>query len=350
MEKTFNHTKEPWLAVVLSFFFAGIGQIYAGRKWRGIILILTVVALNCFSIWSILSPKCDIFVSAGIYVAILIICIWNLFDAHKCARKANSDDVEAERQQVKDPWLALFLSKLIPGLGHMYLKKWILGIGFVVAVGILLIIGSKYLSLFVGLWAFFSMLVCYHAYMSAPIRRESSKKVISMIAIIILCSCLLHGFNRYAFRAYIVESFRVPTGSMRPTVLPGDMLLARKNNKYIPKRGDVVVFKSPKEPDVSYIKRIAELSGETLEIKNEILYINGQKVQQPALQNIKYPFEDYIGMEGEPYKVPEKHIFVIGDNSDNSYDSRDFGSIPLSDVTGKAYKIYWPLSHRGPIK
>jgi signal peptidase I len=158
MEKTFNHTKEPWLAVVLSSFLAGIGQIYAGRKWRGIILILTVVALICFSIWSILSPKCDILVSAGIYVAILIIWTWNLFDAHKCSRKANSDDIEAERKQVKDPWLALFLSKLIPGLGQIYLKKWMLGIGFVVTAGILLIISSKYLSLFVGLWAFFPCL------------------------------------------------------------------------------------------------------------------------------------------------------------------------------------------------
>jgi signal peptidase I len=154
MEKTYNHLKEPWLAVVLSSFLAGIGQIYAGRKWRGIILILTVAGLIGFSIWSILSPKCDILVSAGIYVAILIIWIWNLFDTHKCSRKANSDDVEAERKQVKDPWLALFLSKLIPGLGQIYLKKWILGIGFVVTAGILLIIGSKYLSLFVGLWAF----------------------------------------------------------------------------------------------------------------------------------------------------------------------------------------------------
>jgi signal peptidase I len=55
-------------------------------------------------------------------------------------------------------------------------------------------------------------------------------------------------------------------------------------------------------------------------------------------------------MEGEPYKVPENHIFLIGDNTTNSHDSRDFGAIPLSDVIGKAYKIYWPLSRRGPIK
>ena len=350
MEKTDNHSKEPWLAVVLSSFFAGIGQIYAGRKRRGIILILTVVALTCFSIWSILSPKCDILVSAGIYVAILIIWIWNLFDAHKCTRKANPEDFEAERKLSKDPWLTLFISDLIPGLGHLYIRRWFGGILFMIIAVVLIIETRHHPLLHVGLWAFFSMFVCYHAYILAPIRREPSKRVISIIAIIILCSSLLDSFNRYVFRAYIVEPFRIPTEAMKPTLLPGDRLLARRNNNYLPKRRDVIVFKSPDDPDVYNIKRVAALPGETVEIKNEILYTNGQRVQQPALQNIKYPFRDYLGMEGKPYKVPENQIFVIGDNSANSYDSRDFGSIPLSDVIGKAYKIYWPLSRRGPIR
>lgn len=350
MKKSYNCPKEPWLAVVLSSFVAGIGQIYAGRKWRGSILILTVAALTCLSIWSVLSPKCDILVTAGVYATILIVWIWNLFDAHKCARKAGPEDFEIERKLSKDPWLALFLSDLIPGLGQIYLKRQLLGIGFVITSGILLIVGLKYPPLFVGLWAFFSMFVCYHAYISAPIRREPSNRAILIIAIIILCSYLLDGVNRYAFRAYVVEAFILPTKSMKPTLLPSDRFLVRKNQQYVPKLGDVIAFKSPDDPSIPWIKRVAALPGETLEIKNEILYINGQKIQHPALQNIKHPPMDYVGMEGKPYRVPENHIFVIGDNSANSHDSRAFGAIPLSDVIGKAYKIYWPFSRRGPIK
>lgn len=350
MEKKQDHPKEPWLAVVLSSFIAGIGQIYVGRKWRGSILIFTVATMICFSIWSILNPKCDILITAGVYVAIIIIWIWNLFDAHKCARMANSDDFEAERKQNKDAWLALFLSDLIPGLGQIYLKRWLFGIGFVITAGILLIVSLKYRPLFVGLWAFFSMFVCYHAYISAPIRREPSNRGILIIAVVILCSYLLDGVYRYAYRAYVVEAFILPAGSMKPTLIPNDRLLVRKTKKYVPKFGDIIAFKSPDDPSIPWIKRVAAIPGETLEIKNEILYIDGQKIRHPALQNIQYPSMDYIGTEGQPYRVPENHIFVIGDNSSNSVDSRDFGAIPLRDVIGKAYKIYWPLGRRGPVK
>lgn len=164
MKKSYNCPREPWLAVVLSSFIAGIGQIYAGRKWRGSILILTVAALTCFSIWSMLSPKCDILVMVGLLVILKVFWIWNLFDAHKCARTTNSDNFETERKQVKDAWLALFLSDLIPGLGQIYLKKWLWGIFFIVVGGLLLAIEAKYSFLYVGPGAVLSGFVCYHAY------------------------------------------------------------------------------------------------------------------------------------------------------------------------------------------
>ena len=87
---------------------------------------------------------------------------------------------------------------------------------------------------------------------------------------------------------------------MKPTLVPGDRFLVRKNNKNIPKRDDVIAFKSPDDPDTPWIKRVVALPGEIIEIKDEILYIDGQKVQHPALKKIEYPPGDYIGMEGKP--------------------------------------------------
>ena len=135
MEDNHNFSKEPWLAVVPSLCWAGIGQIYTGRIQRGIILILTEIILSCLAIWSLLIPKCDTLISIGLLLALIAIKIWNLFDAHKCARTANSQDFEDERKQNKDPWLALFLSNFIPGFGQLYLRKWLLGILFIIIAG-----------------------------------------------------------------------------------------------------------------------------------------------------------------------------------------------------------------------
>ena len=306
-----------------------------------------------------LSPRCDILVAAGLGLARGVVWIWNLFDAHKCARKTNPEDFEAERRQRKDPWLALFLSDLIPGLGQVYLKKWLWGMVFVITVGILLIVGSKYQLSFFGLWAAFSTFVCYHAYVSVPVWREKSNRTISIIIVAMLCYHLL-GYQRYLFRGYVVQPFVIasphadflpfgPQGpSMKPTLLYGDRIFIRKSNKYAPKLGDVVLFKSPDEPDVPFVQRVAALSGETIEIRDEMLYIDGQRVHHSAFENIEY-LAGKFGVE-EPYKVPDNCFFVLGDNSANSHDSRFFGAVPQSNLIGRAYKIYWPLGRRGPVE
>lgn len=364
MEKKQNHPKEPWFAVVLSSFLAGVGQIYCGRIWRGSLLILVSLILysSCFLSW--LSPTYDVLVSIALPLISLTIWIWNLSDAYKCAREANPQDFEIERKLSKDPWLALFLSDLIPGLGHLYLRKWLGCVIFIIVAMLVFIETYERPLLFIGLWAVLSTFVCYRAYVMTPLRRQTSYRTILIITIVILCSHLL-SYNKHVFREYIAESFVMGTNpwladiippdvsagpAMKPTLLPGDRILVRKSRKYVPKRGDIVAFKPPDDPEDTHVKRVAALAGETLEIKDEVLYIDGRKVQHPALQDIEYPPRDYLGMEGKAYEVPEDHVFVIGDNSVNSWDSRAFGAVPLSDVSGRAYKIYWPLSRRGPIQ
>jgi len=361
MEKKRNYPKEPWLAVVLSSCWAGIGQIYSGRVLRGIILILTETTLIFLSTWSWLIPKCDILISIGLVLVLVAVGIWNLFDAHKCARKTNPEDFEIERKQNKDPWLALFLSDLIPGLGQIYLKKWLWGIFFIISGGLMLIVAYKYKLLYIGLWGVLATFICYHAYISAPVRREKSKRTILIIIIVFLFLRLLN-YNNPLFRAYVAEAFRIPTPryvdfippesrggpSMKPTLVYRDIVLVRKSKKYVPKRGDVVAFKFPEDRKIPFIMRVAALSGETIEIRDKILFINGQKVQWPTIETPEYSHGKF-GVE-EPYKVPENCFFVLGDNTANSNDSRFFGPIPLSDLIGKAYKIYWPLSRRGPIE
>jgi len=361
MEENQNFSKEPWLAVVLSLCWTGIGQIYAGRVLRGIILILTHVFLYFLCLWSWLIPKCDVLISIGLILAIIAMIIWNLFDAHKCARTINSQDFEIERKQSKDPWLALFLSGFIPGLGQLYLRKWLFGILFIIAGVFILIMERKYPLLHISLWACIVTFISFHAYISAPVRREKTKRAILIICGLILCRHLL-SYNQYLVRKYVYEYFRIHTpasinwispekqlgSAMKPTLIYEDRVLVRKSKRYIPKQGDVVVFKSPDDSTIPFIMRVVALAGETIQIKDGMLYIDGQKVQWRPIEMIDYPPNLYA--INEPYIVPKNYFFVLGDNSINSRDSRVFGAIPLSDLIGKAYKIYWPLSRRGPIE
>jgi signal peptidase I len=136
--------------------------------------------------------------------------------------------------------------------------------------------------------------------------------------------------------------------AMKPMLIYEDRVLVKKSRKYIPERGDVVAFKSPDNPKVPFIMRVAALPGEIIQMEDGMLYIDSQEVDWG-----KTEFHDYgtggYGIEGA-YEVPKDCYFVLGDNIANSEDSRVFGAIHKSDLIGEAYKIYWPLSRRGPIE
>jgi signal peptidase I len=185
-------------------------------------------------------------------------------------------------------------------------------------------------------------------------------------------------------RSFVAEPFRIPSGSMMPTLLHGDFILVNKftyglrlpvlhnlvweNN--LPERGDVIVFRYPKDPSLDYIKRVVALPGDKIEYRNKVLYINGKEVMQVDLgkytgrgrdaakpgderkmerlfsvdheilvNNRRYPVNNF-------WQVPEGHYFVMGDNRDNSNDSRFWGAVPEKNLVGKAFVIWmnWDIS------
>ncbi|MDR3563833.1 MAG: signal peptidase I [Negativicutes bacterium] len=152
----------------------------------------------------------------------------------------------------------------------------------------------------------------------------------------ILIAVVLAFFIRY----FIVELYMVEGPSMRPTLLNGERLVV---NKFIyrfktPERGDVLVFRFPKDPSRDFIKRVIAIPGDTIEIKDSRVFLNGQLQNEPyILERSRIPF---------PLKtVPEGHIFVMGDNRNNSEDSRfsDVGFVPFDLIKGKAIFVFWPL-------
>jgi signal peptidase I len=354
--------KEPWLAVILSRFWAGIGQIYAGRMVRGCILILVEAALSVFWAWCIFSYRGNIVTGATVLLVFGAIGIWNLFDAHKCARRRNGVEFETARREEKDPWLALFRSSVIPGLGQLYTRKRLLGIIFILCTLALALTRKEWLVWGIGLWAIFVAFACYHAYISSPVRREGSKRLAATIVGVILVSGLW-GYTAFPMKEYFVEAFRMPEvaeylpeelkripGGMAPTIQRGDKILVRKSRRYKPRRGDIVVFKSPADAGVPLVKRVVALGGESVEIKDGSVYINGEKTECPRLKNIEYVSDGKFGINGEVFEVPVGSFFVLGDNSINSEDSRYFGAVAESDLIGRVYKIYWPPGRMGRIE
>ena len=167
-------------------------------------------------------------------------------------------------------------------------------------------------------------------------------------------------------RTFAVQAFKIPSGSMKQTLLIGDHILV---NKFIygvkvpfskttiipfkkPKHGDIVVFKFPLDPEKDFIKRVVGLAGDKVEIRNKQVYVNNIKADSSFAQ-----FTDSFMVPGcppgsrkdascrkdnfGPIKVPENQLFVMGDNRDQSFDSRFWGFVDLKAVSGEAFIIYW---------
>lgn len=148
-------------------------------------------------------------------------------------------------------------------------------------------------------------------------------------------------------RAFVVQAFKIPTGSMRPTLMEGDRILV---NKFIyrfkePQRGDIVVFKYPEDTKKDFIKRFIASGGETVQIKDGNIWINSELIKKPQkLRQIYYynKPDTLYGVEGMRIKVPKDSFFVLGDNSASSRDSRYWGFVSKRFLIGKAFLIYWP--------
>lgn len=156
-------------------------------------------------------------------------------------------------------------------------------------------------------------------------------------------------------RTFVVQAYKIPSGSMLETLQIGDHLLVNKfvygvkipfTNHYIfegsdPERGDIIVFEYPKNPSVDYIKRVIGVPGDVIEMRDKQLYRNGERVVEDYIQHsqphVVAPVRDFFA----PITVPEGKYFVLGDNRDDSQDSRFWGFVDKHAIHGKAWILYW---------
>jgi len=149
-----------------------------------------------------------------------------------------------------------------------------------------------------------------------------------------------------AIRTFIIGPYKIPSGSMKPTFIEEDKIFVDKISYrfHEPARGDVIVFKYPLDRKKDFVKRLVGLPGETIEIRDGVVLVDGKPMTRPPFsRNHYYNVEGWeYGESGHIIKVPEGHYFTLGDNSAHSADSRQWGFVPRKDVIGKASVIWWP--------
>lgn len=176
----------------------------------------------------------------------------------------------------------------------------------------------------------------------AESEKSTGRYILELIEIVLIAFAL-----SWVLRTYVVEARLIPSGSMLPTIQLQDRVIV---DKFFFKmfdhirRGDIVVFHPPASAHATedFIKRVIGLPGDKVEIRNHITYVNGQPLYEPYLK--EKPKSDF-----GPVIVPQDSLFVMGDNRNNSDDSREWGFLPIKNVTGRTLFRYWPLERFGAL-
>ncbi|MBU1205395.1 MAG: signal peptidase I [Proteobacteria bacterium] len=196
---------------------------------------------------------------------------------------------------------------------------------------------------------------------SKEIKKKSTFREYAEAIVVALLLALL-------IRTFVVQAFKIPSGSMEPTLVIGDHILVNKFiygikfpftsirlfPLYKPQRGEVVVFIYPLDPSKDFIKRVVAVEGDTVKIVNKKLFINGSEAADSYAvykEDTVFPAEMQKRDNFGPVTVPPGSLFVMGDNRDRSLDSRFWGFVPLEDLRGKAFIIYWSWnSHETTVR
>jgi len=354
--------REPWLAAALSLLLPGLGQYYAGRKIRGLAWFIGAFSALAGTIsWIISENRTSPWEGLAWYAAMLVAQFGSWIDALIISRRSR-----CRFRRLRRPALALALSMFFPGLGQAYVlfSSWILRlIAAVVFVlpGAAIMCGEilessavpgwpKWLAdwpiyIAVPAWGLLSVFSITHAWCFAFRKNGHRPRLprLPLVIVILALGAWANGLIPWEVLSKTrVRTFQIPSSSMEPTLQIGDRLWAKRLPSF--QRGDIVVFRPPDAPELDYIKRVVGLPGELVEVRGTKVLINGRKLVQTGPVWRGGGVRDF-----GPFRIPAGHLFLMGDNRDNSRDSRYFGPVPVKSIFGRAYKLYWPFNRAVPL-
>ena len=260
----------------------------------------------------------------------------------------------------RKPWLAAILSILVTGLGHIYSGNSKKGVTLYFGQALVLISILTIIVLITNLYTYIFALtagILYISFCAIDAYRTAKENNLSYnlkkynrwyiyLIIYVLANFIIQPAVAHLIKENSVKAYKIPSGAMLPTILIGDHILVNRllYKSSAPKRGDIIVFEFPKDPSVDYIKRLVAVGGDSLEIKDKKVIINGTEMNETFVKHISSKImtsesspRDNFG----PVTVPDGSVFVMGDNRDNSYDSRFWGFVDVDKIRGKAISLYW---------
>lgn len=251
----------------------------------------------------------------------------------------------------RKPWLAFLLSLIATGVGQVYNGQWKKGVAFFVAEALLAIALAQAFGSFsamLGCVVFlllFNLFVSVEAYTSA---RKAKEYVLQpcnrpwVYALVIVLNLSVGAGMKFFIQESFYQTYKAPSGSMIPTLLVGDHFMVEiMDEAEEVRRGDIIVFKFPEDEKRDFVKRTIGLPGETVEIRDKAVFINGILLVEPYVQHTKFaqqPVRDNFG----PVTLGEDDYFVMGDNREESYDSRWFGPVRRTAIKGRTKYLYFP--------